>query len=437
VQLSPQAAYDEAVHPLDIVRSNAQNWSDSELAALAVAQGLAKTSCLARMPDQFAGEDLLAYARLCALAQQWQQVKRAGTNYLIARNAAKPEDQLTGFPNLSMAFDYVIQASLHLNDPVNAFGTAQTMLRTVPYDALASEATNATVHYVQLIHTDQAIGLLSQRQPLLLALMKAHAVPSAVQEQSVHPPLTIHELYADAIALPAMQQFANDPKAAASAFAELEAVVPATLTPDDAILTAGLRRQYLLLGAPLPQIPASAWLLDPTSFAVPHDLNTKYGGGSVFLLFPDWCAQCVAAGQKFMAAAARLNKSGVYFYGLLAQADPKPPVPLEAPKRPELSTPGAKGGKAATAAKPETPHVDIQLSVRPIPSILLLNTPTLIVPMETLKTFVASDFPLIIATDHDGIVRYIRPASDNALVEGGLIDQIGDRILEQWPAPGK
>ena len=68
--------------------------------------------------------------------------------------------------------------------------------------------------------------------------------------------------------------------------------------------------------------------------------------------------------------------------------------------------------------------MDIQVSVRPIPAVLLLNTPTLIVPMETLNTFVANDFPLIIATDHDGIVRYIRPASDNALVEGGLIDQI-------------
>jgi hypothetical protein len=135
-----------------------------------------------------------------------------------------------------------------------------------------------------------------------------------------------------------------------------------------------------------------------------------------------------------MPAAARLNKSGVYFYALLAQADPKPPIPKEAPKLPKPATPGAKAGPGA---KPETPHVEIQLSVRPIPAVLLLNTPTLIVPMETLDTFVASDFPLIIATDHDGIVRYIRPAPDNALVEGGLIDQIADRILEQWPPPAK
>jgi hypothetical protein len=435
-QLSPQAAYDEAVRPLDIVRRAAQNWSDSELAALAVAEDLAKASCLARTPDQFTGEGLLAYARLCAFAQQWQQVKRAGTNYLVAQSAAKPEDKLTGFPNLSLAFDYVIQASLHLNDPVNAFGTAQTMLRTVPYDDLASDAINATVRYVQLIHTDQAIILLLQRQPLILAQLKAHAAPTTVQTQSAHPPLTIHDLYADAIALPAMQQFANDSKAAAASYALLEAALPATLSPDDAILTAALRRQYLLLGSPLPEIPASAWLLDP-AFALPPDLNTKFGAGSIFLLFPDWCAQCVTFGQNFTPAATRLNKNGVYFYALLSQADLKPPVPKEAPKLPLKPSPSsaAKTGKPATAAKPETPHVDIQVSVKPIPAAILMGSPTLIVPPNIIDTFVATDFPLIIATDHDGIVRYIRPAPDNALVKDGLIDQIADRILEQWPAP--
>jgi hypothetical protein len=428
LRLSPQAAYDEAVRPLDIVRRAAQNWSDSELAALAVAEDLAKTSCLERTPDQFTGEDLLAYARLCAFAQQWLPVKRAGTNYLIARSAAKPADKLTGFPNLSLAFDYVIQASLHLNDPVNAFGTAETMLRTVPYDDLASDATNATIRYVQLIHTDQAIVLLRERQPLVLALLKAHAAPSATEAQSAHPPLTLHDLYADAIALPAMQQFADDPKAAAESFAELEAAIPADLSPDDSILTAGSRRQYLLLGSPMPNIPASAWLLDPT-FAVPYDLNTKFGAGSIFLLFTDWCAQCIAVGQNFIAAATRLNKNAVYFYALLSQADPKPPVPKEAPKL-AVKPGGSVGGKGA---KPETPHVDIQLSVRPTPAVLLMGTPTLVVAAGTLNTFVATDFPLIIATDHDGIVRYIRPAPDNALVPGGLIDQIADRIIEQWP----
>jgi thiol-disulfide isomerase/thioredoxin len=373
----------------------------------------------------------------------------AGTNYLVAYNAAKPEDKATGFPNLSMAFDYVVQASLHQGNSTNAYGTAQAMLRTVPYDDLASDAVNATVRYVQLVQTDQALILLQQRQPLILALLKARATPllatatatlpstqASELPLATRPPMSIHEIYADAIALPAMQQFADKPAAAAASLAELEAALPPNLSPDDAILTAASRRQYHLLGAPLPRIAASAWLLDP-AFTVPRDLNKRFGVASVFLLFPDWCAQCVAMNPQFTSAATRFNTSAVYFYALLAQADPKPPTPIAAPKLNVKPTAASKTAKpsAASGAKPDVPHVDIQLSAKPIPAELLLGTPTLIVPPETVNTFVGTDFPLLIATDHQGIVRYIQIAPQNALVPGGLAEQIADRIMYQWPPP--
>jgi hypothetical protein len=444
-QLSPQAAYDQAVRPLDIVRRAAQNWSDVELAALDVAQGQAKVACHARTASQFTGEDLLAYARLCAFAQEWQPVQQAATMYLVAYNAAAPADKLTGFPGLSMAFDYVVQASLHLKNSTNAFGTAYTMLHTVPYDDLASDAVNSTVRYVQLIHTDQALALLKERQPLLLALLRARAaaVPAApgaavsapsAPSPATRPPMSIHDLYADAIQLPMMQQFADKPDEATAALAELDAALPASLSPDDAILTAASRRQYKLLGSHLPKIAASAWLLDP-AFTVPRDLNTKFGVATIFLLFPDWCAQCVSMGPQFKPAALRFNGSAAYFYVMLAQSDAKPPTQAPAPKIAPKPSP-ARGSRPSspTDAKPETPHVEVQLAVRPVPAQLLMGTPTLIVPPETLDTFVATDFPMLIATDHQGIVRYIQTAPDNALLPGGLAEQIVDRISEQWPA---
>jgi hypothetical protein len=444
LQLSPQAAYEEAARPLDIVRRESVNWSDAELAALDVAISQAKGECQARTAGQFAGEDLLAYARLCAFAQMWPQVQQAGTNYLVAYNAAKPEEQKSNFPNLSMAFDYVVQASLHQGNSTNAFGTTQAMLRTVPYDDLASDAVNATVRYVQLIQTDEALALLKQRQPELLALLRNHVPqvvgPSVSLEQPARPAMPIHTLYADAIALPAMLQFANQPEAAASSIAELEAALPANLSSDDAILTAASRRQYRLLGSPLPGIPASAWLLDPSA-GIPGDLNRKYGVASIFLLFPDWCAQCIKMRSQFNGVATRLNPDGVYFYVLLAQADPKPPDPVAAPKLPTKPSSGsftrtAKSG-TATSAKAATPHVDLQLSVAPVPSELLMGTSTLIVPPETIDTFVATDFPLLIATDHEGIVRYLQTAPANVLVRGGLAEQVADRVTQQWPPPHK
>jgi thiol-disulfide isomerase/thioredoxin len=336
-----------------------------------------------------------------------------------------------------MAYDYVVQASLHLKNSTNAFGTAQAMLRTIPYDDLASDAVNSTVRYVQLIHTDQALILLQQRQPLLLALLKASATlatPAASARPAAtpgaRPPMSIRDLYADAIQLPAMQQFANRAEQAAASLAELDAALPANLSPDDAILTAASRRQYRLLGSRMPKIAASAWLLDPP-FTVPRDLNTKFGASSVFLLFPDWCAQCISMSPQFKAAATGFNGSNVYFYVMLAQADPKPPIPAPAPKLAVRSA----GSAASKAGRPDAAHVELELAVKPVPAQLLVGTPTLIVRPQTLDTFVATDFPLIIATDYEGIVRYIQIAPDNALVAGGLAEQIVDRITEQWPAP--
>lgn len=442
-QLSPQAAYDQAARPLDIVRRPVENWSDVEQAALSVATANAKGACAARNPFQYKGEDLLAYARLCAFAQMWEPVQQAATSYLIEQITATPAEKLTGFPNLSMAFDYEVQASLHLKNTANAFGTVQTMLRTVPYDDLASDAVNSTVRYVQLIATDQALTLLHQRQPLLLALLKANGAKVAVSTTSPptdilpapsRPPLSIHELYADAIELPAMLQFAKKPDEAAMALAELEAAVPQSLAPDDAILTAASRQQYKLLGAPLPEIGASASLLDLAS-PKPPDINGKSAGAAVFLLFPDWCAQCVAMESLFSDAATRLKGDGVHFYALLAQANPEPPAPKQIVKP---AVKGAGGGSRVAApikraSDKGVAHVEIEVGVKAGIAEQLVGTPTLIVPNRTVDTFVATDFPLLIVTDGHGIVRYIGIAPNNALVEGGLIYQVAERVLEQWP----
>jgi hypothetical protein len=450
-QLSPQAAYDLASRPLDIVRRPVSNWSEVEQTALKVAVAEAKTACEARSPYQYQGEDRLSYARLCAFAQSWQQVQQSALGYLIAQSSATPAEKLTGFPNLSMAFDYEVQASLHLKNTANAFGTAQTMLRTVAYDDLASDAVNSTVLYVQLIQTDQAIALLAQRQPLLLAMLKTRGVPVDAKAApvpdtgallpSARPPMSIHDLYADAIQLPAMLQFDDKPEEAAKALAELEASLPANLSPDDTIPNAASRRQYMLLGSPLPPIAASASLLDLTSPAAP-DLNRKTAGASALLLFPDWCAQCVAMDTLFNQATTSLAADGFHFYALLAQANPHPPAapstPVSKPtakgpaKGTSLARSGAKGA-ASAAAKPESAHIEISVGSGPSSADQLVGTQTLIVPNELLDTFAATDFPLLVVTDGRGLVRNIGIAPENVLVEGGLIYQVAERVSQQWP----
>ena len=79
------------MHPLEITRNAIGNWSDAELKALAVAVKQATEACGARTPEQFSGEDLIAYTRLCALGQQWPTVITAADRYITSTDAAKPQ----------------------------------------------------------------------------------------------------------------------------------------------------------------------------------------------------------------------------------------------------------------------------------------------------------------------------------------------------------
>jgi hypothetical protein len=440
-KFSPQASYDQATRPLDITRRSPQNWSEVELAALKIATDQAKMDCASHSPDQFTGEDLLAYARLCALGQDWKPVQEAAADYLNAQNAITPAERVIDSHSLAIAFEYEVQASLRLKDPEQALHASQAMLQTVPYDDLTSDAINSTVHYLQLIHTDEALALLAQRQPILLSLIRAHVSSNPPAPSSFHPALSLHALYADAIAFPAMQQFANQLKVGAATYAELEASLPVSLSPDDSVLITETRRQYLLLGSHLPTITTFAWLPDPAALGIPPELNTNSGSATVLLLFPDWCNQCVALNPSFTSTSRRIREHGARFFALLAQANPPAKVaPKDITKAASKTAPSGAVLKSAQIApfpgeRPDIPHVELQLSIKPTAAALLVGTPTFVVPTQTLNSFVATDFPLIVVTDHNGIIRSIQVAPDNAMVPGGFVDQIIDHVIDLWPPP--
>lgn len=422
-QLSPQSAYEQATRPLEITRRSIENWSESETAAFAVAIHQAKEQCSARTPSQYIGEDLIAYARLCALGQQWPTVQEAATLYLQAQRTAKPPATLSDFPGLPQAFAYLIDSSLHLNDPTIARVTADEMLRTVPYTDLTSEATNETIRYLQIIQTPDALSLLAHRQTILLSLLRTPVTTnSAASQQS----LPLHAIYADAIALAALQQFANQPEAAAATITELDTALPSNLSPDDSILIAESRRQYALLGSPLPDLAPSADLLrEPVDYASRIEINS---GAKALLLFPDWCAQCIRMGSQFMPALFRIGQYDAHFYALLAQATP-PSTPTPTPAKSKLSPTKA----TRFLPSPAAPTASSDQAKTPVD--LLRSTPTLIVPNDLLTRFAVTDFPVLIITDHKGIIRFLQPAPENVLASGGLADQVIARVVEQWPRP--
>ena len=425
-QLSPQAAYDQAIAPVEITHRSIANWSDIETAALGVAVQQAKDACLARTSVTFAGDDLIAFARLCALGQEWPTTFTAATTYINSKDVAKPQ--------LAQAYAYEVDADLNLNDEKSALRASIAMLQAVPYGPLSDEVTTSTIRYLQLDFTDDAITLHLARQPTLLRLLSTP--PAAPAQPNAAAPIALHTLFEHALDFAALEQYANQPRLASGIISDIDAATPSNLSPDDAVPITETRRRYALLGAHLPSISVTTSLLSPA--ATPR-INPDFGASTVLLLFPPWCAQCIHQAAQIAPALSRFG-GNVRIYGLLADNPPPAPPPVAATAKPQpassiktmhhpTSREAAEQPAATPSDKPETPKSAADQ---------LRGTPNLVVAPSTLVTFTANDFPFLIATDHDGIIRLLLPAApENAFVRGGAIDQITTHIAAEWPIPAQ
>lgn len=390
VQFSPEAAYQQALRPFDMVRKSMANWSESEVGAFVVAMKQAKTDCLARNPESFTGEDLISFAKLCSLGQQWAPMGVAAGRYIDARDVSKP--------HLSTAYGYLLESKIHAQDRPAILDTEKAMLAAVPYDDVVDAVTNEALAYLQLPFTNDALAVEALRQPMLLAELK--------QDK---PALPKHLLYEDGLGTAALQQYVADPTAAAATVAQFDAALGTGLEPDDAIPVKAARHRYGLLGHKLPKIEYELSLKDVRE--TPH-LNPDLGAATALLLFPDWCAQCVRSAPAIWDAMGRLGPRDIRVYGLVAEVMPDKAALLVDQMKPM--------GPPPPDAPPKSP------------SELLLHMPVLVVPPETLKTFAAEDFPLLIVVDHDGMVRFADTAREPVLDEGGFLDWVAPHVAQTW-----
>lgn len=417
-QLSPKAAYDEAMHPLELTRHSISNWSDTEVGALTVAMANAAKACAARNPKDFTGSDLIDLSKLCALGQSFPAVVDATTRYITAPSEAGPKPQLT------LAYAGLVDAQLHLKDEPSALASAKAMLAAVPYDSLTADTIDEAIDFMHFVYTTDALTLALARQPLLLARIAAiAATPPSPQPSPLSPSAqdqSLYELYADGIALASLQQlYKAPPQAIAATVTTLDAALPTALSPDDSIPIALSRRRYALLGKPLPDIAHPAHPANPkhpvlfTTLGYPPTLPQIPAANAItaLLLFPDWCAQCLRLGTKLPQTVVSVAGHEAYYYGLLAETVPPNPPPTT-----ESNTP-----------KPFTPADAVND---------LENTPTLTVDPSLLDDFAATDVPFLILTDSQGIIRVLQPVSDDALIPGGTIDSAIARVGAQWHSPG-
>lgn len=381
------------MQPLESTRAQVANWSDAEIAALKVTITRAADSCQAHHPEEFDGDPLIDLAKLCALGQSWPAVVQSTTRYISAADNSKPR--------LGEAYAAQIDANLHLKDQASALAGAHAMLNAVPYNALTAQAIGEVLAYMQFAYTSDAIALATLRQPLVLANMKAAAASAAspASSPSNEPaPQSIHELYDDGLTLASLQQLAGKPDAAHDTLATLDASLPASLNSDDLIPITASRRRYALLGHPLPGIRLAVYLRHPDPLPQIPATNAI----TALLLFPDWCAQCVRMGKSFPETVFTVAGHEAYLYGVLDETVP--------PNK----TPSSDGFNPADS------------------SLLLEQTPTLVIPGADFDRFAVNGFPFLVITDSHGVVRVAQPIDPNAIQPGNTIDTAIACVGDHW-----
>ena len=378
------------MEPLERVRRSMSNWSDAEVAAFASTMHRASEECTSRSAADYAGEDLIALARLCSLGQRWDSVVVAASKYLSEQTN----------PHLARAFALLVDAYLRQNDSGSALAASKNMLEQVPYDPIVAASVDETFDYLEIGNTDDAVKLLGERQPYLLAAFKATKSLSNPAGSG----FKMGDLYADGLKLAIVQKYVGEFGSASSTVADLDEALAETSTQvcgDDSLAIAEARKQYKLLGSELPPIAPSRSLLGRSASPT---INHNYGAATILLLFPESCIECLQMSMNLTKAAVRMNQDDVHLYALLIQ-DPNSLGPSYMSK-----------SKATEVLK---------------------GTPTLIVSPEMTSELAGTDYPLAIVTDSLGIIRFMQVAPSDALEPNGFLEQVVSHIMKQWPITRK
>lgn len=385
----PGELYQEAMKPLDVVRSSLDNWSDAELGALRVGIHMAREGCEQISIKALAEEDLFDLIRLCALGQDWTKTNTAALNYL-----ASGAD-----PHRTQAYAMSLNALTRLTDRDGAVKTAEEMLHSLPYDAEVAYALRYFEIYLSYGSDPAALTLATEEHAALVEALQTGLPLKAVHGGAV---MGVGEVFDSGLRLAFFQRYAGDTRGAERTCAELNAALTNAATSNaisavDRRLISAVETQYKLLGAQLPEIDARRFLTAPMT-------KTKVGFDpgfvTVLAIFPEWCPQCTKVMQRLSEFAAEHAAARVRGVGLMVQESKPDPGP-----DPKSDSDPPRDYKA------------------------LKGTATMAVTEEAAGVFGAVDYPLIVVTDSKGIVNFVGLVPENAFVPNGYMEQVIGRIV--------
>ncbi len=379
----PGEAYKQSVRPLEVVRSSMDNWSDAEVGALTVGMRKAADACAQGRAQSYTGDDLFDFARLCSFGQDWNDAETAAKAY-VAGGAETHRAQ---------AYALTLTAQVHLNGIDDAVKTANEMLTRVPYDAEVAYAMRYLKDNLEKAGNPAALALGMEEH---LTIVRALATGKALKAAYGDAVIGLGALFESGAELAFLQRYSGDERGAATTMGELEGALgnPATLSWEDRQRIDGVKTQYALLGERLPQIEIKRALF---SKAAKAQIGPDFGVATVLVLFPDWCTQCRHMMKPLTQFAVVNGGVPIHAYGLMF------------PDAPKLGM--------------QPPHDDDLKDVQ--------GTATLLVSADAAKSFGATDYPLAIVLDAEGLVRNVGVISGDAFdgdsYMGKLIKQMANK----------
>jgi thiol-disulfide isomerase/thioredoxin len=376
------------------VRASLDNWSDTELGALAVGMHKAGEACAKLKPSDFKGDDVYDLARLCTFGQGWNEANTAALDYV----ASRAEEHRT------QAYALSVNALVHLNALDLAVKTAHEMLFRLPYDAEVAYALRGLKEFLEESSKPTA-AVAADEHPMIVAAL-AQGVPLKATHGNAE--MSIGALYESAMRLAFLDRYDGDKRSADAAAADVKSALPATavLTAEDRMLIDVVSTRYQLLGARLPEVKVTRSLQSDyakgsakaegiKAQGIKAQIDPHFGAATVLVLFPDWCVQCRRMMKTLTQFAAANRDTPIHAYGLVFADDA---VVL---------------GQAA--------HEENLKEMR--------GTQTLVVPAATAQSFGATDFPLGIVLDRTGTIRFIDAIPGNAFDGDSYIGKVIVRMV--------
>lgn len=281
---------------------------------------------------------------------------------------------------------------MRLNGVDVAVETARTMLRSVPYDAEVAYAVRYLKDDLEQAGNPLAVKVAQDEHGAIVQALAAGVPLKAAHGDAV---MSVGLLYDSAMELAFFDKFEGKEYAADSAAEDCDDALThvQAVAPEDRQRIDAVRLQFGLLGKSLPSFAVLKAFSSPTAKAA---IEGELGVGTVFVVFPDWCAQCRTM-MKTMTQFAKVNATTpLHAYGLI------------------FSETGEGGDR----------RIQAQMAKE------LAGTNTFLVPAETAKTFGALDFPTAIAVDTRGVIRFIGMIPTDAFNGDGYMEKVFVRMAK-------